>query len=84
MLMQNYPNPFNPTTKIKFTLPKAQNVMIDVYNQLGEKIRELVNRKFAAGNHDILFNASDLASGIYYYRIESGIFIETKKMILLR
>ncbi len=83
-LNQNYPNPFNPTTIISFALPKASDVQLTVYNILGQKVAELINRKMAAGNHTINFNASNLASGMYIYRIKAGSFVSVKKMMLLK
>ncbi len=83
-LSQNYPNPFNPTTQISYNIPKAGMVHINVYNVLGERVAEIENGFRQAGSYNVTFNASDLASGVYYYRIESGSFTSTKKMILLR
>jgi hypothetical protein len=89
-LSQNYPNPFNPATTIEYSLLFESNVEISVFNILGEKVRELVNGQMAAGNHSVNFNASNLASGLYIYRIEAKSpshniqFISAKKMILLK
>lgn len=83
-LEQNYPNPFNPTTTIQFSLPQAGNVTLKVYNLLGEEVRTLFEDYKQAGKHSVQFNANNLASGIYFYRLQTGSFIETKKMILLR
>lgn len=83
-LSQNYPNPFNPTTKIDFALPKEERVKITVYNQLGQQIMQLADGDFTSGNHSIYFNGTNLASGVYYYRIEAGSFIQTRKMVLLK
>ncbi len=83
-LNQNYPNPFNPTTVISFALPKTSDVQLSVYNILGEKVTELVNTKMVAGNHTINFNAGNLASGMYIYRIKAGNFVSVKKMMLLK
>jgi hypothetical protein len=83
-LTQNFPNPFNPTTTIQFSLPKAGDVTLKVYNLLGEEVKTLVNEYKQIGNHSVQFNANSLASGIYFYRIQAGSFVETKKMILLR
>lgn len=79
---QNYPNPFNPSTKINYGIKKAGNVEISVYNILGNKVATLVNGFKSAGNHSISFNASNLSSGVYFYKISSNGFIETRKMIL--
>ena len=83
-LKQNYPNPFNPTTKIGFTLPIESNVKITVYNLIGQKVTDIVNSKFAAGNHSVDFRASNLSSGIYFYKIEAGSFTSVKKMQLMK
>ena len=83
-LSNNYPNPFNPSTKISYTIPKRSNVNIKVFNLLGSEVAELVNGEMAAGSYDIEFNASTLPSGVYFYRIQAGNFIDTKKMILLK
>lgn len=84
-LSQNYPNPFNPATTINFALPVSGNVTLIVYNVLGEHVSNLINGKqLNAGYHSVNFNASKLASGIYYYRIQSGSYSQTKKMILLK
>jgi photosystem II stability/assembly factor-like uncharacterized protein len=84
ILEQNYPNPFNPTTTIRYSLPEKQLVTLRIYNSLGEMVSELVNEVKEAGIYEIEFNASGFPSGIYFYRIISGKFIETRKMILLR
>jgi hypothetical protein len=83
-LMQNYPNPFNPSTTIEFDLPKASEVRIEVYNIAGQKIQTLLNTKMSAGSHQVEFNAQNLSSGVYFYRIESGEFQDVKKMILIK
>jgi hypothetical protein len=91
ILYQNYPNPFNPTTTIEFGIPEKGNVRLSVLNILGEEIRILLNEEKEAGYHSVDFNSKDLPSGVYFYRIQSGpstssgqVFIETKKMILIR
>jgi hypothetical protein len=83
-LEQNFPNPFNPTTVIHFSIPKQSNVKLSVYNLLGEKVAELVNGDFSAGNYEVNFNASNLASGMYVYRISAGSYTSVKKMLLLK
>jgi hypothetical protein len=83
-LKQNYPNPFNPTTTIGFTLPIESNVKISIYNLIGQKVAEVVNSKFSSGNHSVDFNATNLASGIYLYKIEAGSFTSVKKMQLMK
>jgi predicted GH43/DUF377 family glycosyl hydrolase len=84
ILSQNYPNPFNPSTGIKFALPKPEIVKIKVYNTIGQHISTILNKPMRAGHHEVEFNAQNLSSGIYYYRIEAGEFQDLKKMILLR
>ena len=83
-LSQNYPNPFNPSTKIKFTLPKKEFVTLEVFNTIGQKIETLLNQVMKTGQHEVEFDAQNLSSGIYYYRIEAGEFQDVKKMVLLR
>lgn len=83
-LDQNYPNPFNPVTTIKFTIPEATKVIVKVFNVLGEEVAELVNRWMEGGTHKVNFDATDLNSGIYLYRIEAGNFVTIKKMTLLK
>jgi hypothetical protein len=83
-LSQNYPNPFNPTTKIKFGLPKAGFTRITVYDLLGREIMTLINNELKAGYHNINIDAHNLPSGIYLYKIQSGDFTQTKKMILMK
>jgi len=83
-LSQNYPNPFNPSTTIEFGVPFAGNVSITVYNVLGKEVATLVNKELPAGNHAVNFDASTLTSGIYFYRLKVGNFVETKRMMLLK
>ncbi|MFZ1518721.1 MAG: T9SS type A sorting domain-containing protein [Ignavibacteriaceae bacterium] len=83
-LEQNFPNPFNPTTKIKFSLPENQFVSLKVYNLLGQEVVTLVNENKTAGSYDISFNASNLSSGVYLYRIDAGSFTSVKKLTLLK
>ncbi|HEY3251270.1 MAG TPA: T9SS type A sorting domain-containing protein [Ignavibacteria bacterium] len=84
MLMQNYPNPFNPSTVISFQLPKAGNVKLVVYDLLGREVKTLVNEFKSQGTYEVEFNAADYASGVYFYRLESGTFTDTKKMLLVK
>ncbi len=84
MLNQNYPNPFNPTTKIKYQIPNAGVVMLRVYDIIGNEIVELVNEKKPAGIYEIEFNAANSPSGIYFYQLRAGNFVETKKMVLMK
>ncbi len=84
-LAQNYPNPFNPSTTIEYNLEKAAPVVLNVYNLNGTKVAELVHEKMSAGSHTVRFDAaSGLASGIYFYVLKTGNFVERKKMMLLR
>jgi len=83
-LAQNYPNPFNPITMINYQVPMTNEVEISVYNILGEKIVTLVSKKQQAGYYSVQWDASDFASGIYYYKIKAGAFISVKKMILVK
>lgn len=83
-LYQNYPNPFNPTTSIKFSLPEASMVTLKVYNTLGEEVASLLNEVMSSGTHSVNYNAVGLNSGLYFYRLEAGDFVEVKKMTLLK
>jgi hypothetical protein len=83
-LSQNYPNPFNPSTTIRFSLPQATQIKINLYNMIGEKIATIAEGLYETGNHKITFNASNLPSGAYIYRIESSEFVQVKKMILMK
>jgi len=83
-LLQNYPNPFNPTTNIRFNLPKSGVVTLKVYNILGKEVATLVNGNLNAGSYTFNWDANGYASGVYFYRLQSGNFVETKKMILVK
>jgi len=83
-LSQNYPNPFNPSTTIKYSIPKCSNVTIKVFDVLGRKVSTIVNKSLPQGNYEVKWDASELTSGIYFYRMQAGEFVESKKMILLR
>jgi len=93
-LEQNYPNPFNPSTKIKFTIPTADNplrggargelVTLKVYDILGNEIATLVNEELSAGEYEVEFDGKRLTSGIYFYTLKAGSFIQTKKMVYLK
>jgi subtilisin-like proprotein convertase family protein len=83
-LSQNYPNPFNPTTKINFAIPKQGLVTMKIYDVLGREVRTLINEIKPAGNYTVDFNASELSSGVYFYRVQSGDFSDIKRMILIK
>jgi hypothetical protein len=83
-LSQNYPNPFNPTTAVSYQLSAVSDVKLVVYDILGREVAVLVNERKAPGKYEAIFNASDLASGVYLYRIEAGRFVETRRMILMK
>lgn len=83
-ISQNYPNPFNPSTSIKFRIAKSSFVSIKVYNILGKEVAILMNEEKNAGVYEVNFTATDLTSGVYFYKIEAGNFVETKKMILMK
>ncbi|MFI5237477.1 MAG: S8 family serine peptidase [Ignavibacteriales bacterium] len=84
VLMQNYPNPFNPSTTIEFSIPQTSNVIVEVYNIVGELVASLVNQTLEAGYHRLNFNASNLPSGTYIYQLKANGHFETKKMVLLK
>ncbi len=83
-LSQNFPNPFNPTTTISFGIPKSGLVNISVYDISGKLVTELVNSELSAGKYNTAWDASSIASGVYYYKIQAGDFIEVKKMSLIK
>jgi hypothetical protein len=88
-LHQNYPNPFNPTTTIRYDLKENSDVVLQIYNLLGQNIRTLVNARQEAGYREVVWDGRNnvgnaVASGIYIYRIEAGNFVQTRKMVLMR
>jgi hypothetical protein len=83
-LAQNYPNPFNPSTVINFTLAKASDVKLAVYNLLGQQVATLLNKHMSAGSQSVVFDASKLSSGVYFYRLDAGNFSSIKKMMFLK
>jgi hypothetical protein len=83
-LYQNYPNPFNPVTTVRFALPRRMQIRLTVYNTLGQQIGRLVDGDVDAGYHEVKFDGSRLASGVYFYRLTAGSYVETKKLLLLR
>jgi hypothetical protein len=84
VLYQNYPNPFNPMTVIRFSLPRRENVTLEVFDVLGRDVAMLVNEQMDAGEHSVIFDASGLTSGVYFYRLQAGKFVSLKKMVLIR
>jgi len=84
ILAHNYPNPFNPTTTIKYQIPELSFVILKVYDVLGNEITTLVNEEKLAGSYQIKFDATILSSGLYFYRLQAGDFVETKKMLMLK
>jgi hypothetical protein len=85
----NYPNPFNPSTNIEFSLPEAMDVRLDVYDSMGRRVKSLVNDNLDAGVHNVTWNGTnaagrDVASGVYFYRVQTGAVVQTKQMILLK
>jgi len=84
MLRQNYPNPFNPITSISFSLPLKSFISLKIFDLLGREVATIVSEQLSAGNHAIKWNAVNMSSGIYFYRLQAGSFTETKKLVLLR
>ena len=84
VLEPNYPNPFNPSTQIRYALPEASEVELIVYDQLGHEIRRLVTGRQEAGYHTVTFEASNLASGMYIYRLRAGDFVMVRRMLLVK
>ncbi len=83
-ISQNYPNPFNPSTTIRYSLPEENFVAITVFDLAGKEVKSLVNEHMQAGNYEVSFNATNLASGMYFYRIQAGKFSQVMKMVLLK
>lgn len=83
-LGQNYPNPFNPTTNIRFSIPKSEHVSLRVYDILGREVKALVNQNLTPGEYQVDFDATGLSSGMYYYSLRSGDFVDVKKMVLVK
>jgi len=83
-LEQNYPNPFNPSTRVKFSIPKEQNVSLKVYDVLGKETAKLIEEKLKAGTYEVKFSGEMLSSGMYFYTLKTNDFVQTKKMILIK
>jgi hypothetical protein len=83
-LEQNYPNPFNPSTTIRYSLPRKSSVQLAIFNTLGQRVATLVRGEKEAGYHEVRFEASGLASGVYFYQLQAGEYVATKKLSLLR
>ncbi|MFH1526802.1 MAG: T9SS type A sorting domain-containing protein [Bacteroidota bacterium] len=84
VLEQNYPNPFNPTTTINFSLPKTGRVSLSIFNILGQEVEVLIDKEMLPGRHSIKWKAAEMPSGIYLLRLQSGEFVETGKMTLIK
>jgi hypothetical protein len=84
-LDQNYPNPFNPNTVINFSIPTENTlVSLKIYNAIGQEVSTLINQVVPAGNHEVQFDATGLPSGVYFYTLTAGNFVNSKKMIVLK
>ena len=83
-LYQNYPNPFNPSTKISWQSPVSSHQTLKIYDVLGNEVATLVNEYRNAGSYEVDFNASALSSGVYFYKLQAGDFVQTKKMMLVK
>jgi hypothetical protein len=84
LLQQNYPNPFNPSTKINYSIPAISFITLKVYDVLGNEVATLLNEEKPAGSYEVDFSASGLTSGIYFYKLTAGSFVETKKMLMIK
>ncbi len=84
ILAQNYPNPFNPSTSIKYELPRASLVRLSVYDIVGREVSVLVNERKNAGSYQVKFDGAGLSSGVYFYRLHAGDFLQTRKLCLIR
>jgi flagellar hook assembly protein FlgD len=83
-ISQNYPNPFNPRTTIRLDVPQASNVNITVFNILGREVATIVNEELKPGEYEVQWDATDVASGTYFYKVTAGNFVQTRKMVLLK
>lgn len=84
MFEQNFPNPFNPCTKIKYYVPQLSQIQIKVFDVLGNKVATLIEDEKSAGTYELNWNVGNLPSGVYFYMFQTGNFIQTKKMLLLK
>lgn len=83
-LFQNYPNPFNPSTTIRYELPKPSHVVLNLFNSVGQEVARLVDQQQQAGHHEVRFDARNFPSGVYFYRLSTGHFSQTKQLVLIR
>jgi hypothetical protein len=83
-LQQNYPNPFNPGTKIIYSIPKQSFVSLKIYDILGKEVIALINEEQPLGTYEVDFDASNFSAGVYFYKLQAGNFVQTKKMMLLK
>ena len=83
-LNQNYPNPFNPVTTIKYSIPRISRIVIKIYDVLGNEITTLIDEEKPVGTYELNWNADNLTSGVYFYQLKAGDFVETKKMVLMK
>jgi hypothetical protein len=83
-LSQNYPNPFNPSTTVRYGLPQRSDVTLTVFNTLGQQVVTLVEGEREAGFHEVVFDASGFASGVYLYRLTAGSFVQTRKLLVVK
>ncbi|MDE3057003.1 MAG: T9SS type A sorting domain-containing protein [Bacteroidota bacterium] len=83
-LYDAYPNPFNPTTNIRFSVPVSGSVSLKVYNIIGQEVTTLVNERKSAGTYEVQFDGNNLSSGVYFYRLTAGNYVETKKLVLMK
>ena len=83
-VFQNYPNPFNPNTMISFSLARNENVRLEVFNLQGRSVVKLIDESLYSGKHSVHFNARNLSSGVYFYKLSTSSFIKTKKMLLIK
>jgi len=83
-LKQNFPNPFNPVTKIEFEIPQKKFVQLIIYDALGREVTKLINEELTAGSHEVVWNAENFVSGVYFYKIKAGNFTDTKRMVLVK